>query len=149
MAHILLIGYGNPLRSDDGLGRHVVEALGEALNGVDMLAVHQLTPELAEPVSRADFVIFVDAAIGNTPGTVNSKRLEAQQTGVSTHHLTPAALLHLVERIYDRCPHAEALSITGQTFGLGETLSPVVQAAVPDLFAAIKELIAQEGKSYA
>jgi hydrogenase maturation protease len=149
MAHILLIGCGNPLRSDDGLGRHVVEALREKLHGVDVLAVHQLTPELAEPVSRADFVIFIDAAIGSVAGTIKSQCIEPQQSSVSTHHLTPPGLLHLVEVIYGRCPHAVALSITGQTFALGESLSPVVQAALPELFATIKALITQEAKSYA
>src|SRR5580704_15594719 len=49
----LVIGYGNPLRSDDALGWHASRLLAQALAGqeVDVITCHQLTPELAEPLS--------------------------------------------------------------------------------------------------
>lgn len=63
MAHTLIIGYGNPLRGDDGLGWHVAQRLAAVLpqHRARIEVCHQLTPELAEPISRADLVIFIDA----------------------------------------------------------------------------------------
>ena len=61
MTEILVIGYGNTLRSDDGAGQRVAELVAEwKLPNVRSLPVHQLTPELAEPISQAELVIFVD-----------------------------------------------------------------------------------------
>ena len=64
MARALVIGYGNTLRADDGLGPAVAERLGSewADEDVGVLSCQLLTPELAEPVSRAEIVVFIDAA---------------------------------------------------------------------------------------
>ena len=63
-ASLLVIGYGNTLRGDDGVGPRVAEAVGELnLPGVHTLICPLLTPELANPISRAGKVIFVDAAV--------------------------------------------------------------------------------------
>ena len=72
MAGVLVIGVGNPLRGDDGLGWHAAEHLRERLVELHatVTSCHQLIPELAEPVSRAERVIFIDARVGPTPGTV-------------------------------------------------------------------------------
>lgn len=62
MTEILIIGYGNTLRSDDGAGQRVAELVAEwQLPNVRSLPLHQLTPELAENISQAKLVIFVDA----------------------------------------------------------------------------------------
>lgn len=61
-ADTLLIGYGNTLRSDDGVGPSVVEAIDQRqLLGVRSLTCHQLGPELAADLATAGRVLFVDA----------------------------------------------------------------------------------------
>ena len=54
MARVLILGYGNPLRSDDGLGWQVAVQLFRTNTSPEVLVLpcHQLTPELAEPISR-------------------------------------------------------------------------------------------------
>src|SRR5688500_920322 len=66
----LVIGYGNPLRGDDGFGWQIAQQLAGLLidESVTVLAVQQLTPELAEAVGRASLVMFVDAHAGGRPG---------------------------------------------------------------------------------
>jgi hydrogenase maturation protease len=73
----LVIGYGNPLRRDDGFGYQVARRLAELLpaDRADVIACHQLTPELAEPISRSELVIFVDARQGAEPGRVDWQEL--------------------------------------------------------------------------
>ena len=65
MARALIIGYGNPLRGDDGLGWRAAEQLAEIIpqSEAEVIACHQLTPELAEPISRARLVIFIDMSL--------------------------------------------------------------------------------------
>jgi hydrogenase maturation protease len=70
MPGTLIIGYGNPLRGDDGLGWQVAGELAKCVDAlISAVAVQQLTPELAEPVSDADLVIFVDASCHGEPGS--------------------------------------------------------------------------------
>src|SRR5690242_12833541 len=101
MARVLVIGYGNPLRGDDGVGWHAAEALAKSLQDeervpaerVMVLACHQLTLELAEPLSRVERVIFIDACDGPPPGSVDRQPigsvLESQGAGgpLFSHHL--------------------------------------------------------------
>ena len=61
----LVVGIGNELRSDDGVGIRVVRAL-PARRGVETTIVHQLTPDLVEALGRAERVLFVDAHASET-----------------------------------------------------------------------------------
>ncbi len=72
---LLVIGYGNPLRGDDGVGPAVSGAIAVlGLPGVRALSVHQLTPELAAEAAGARVAVFVDAAVDSTE--VEMRRLE-------------------------------------------------------------------------
>src|SRR5208282_3684027 len=94
IANLLVIGYGNTLRRDDGVGPKVAEAIAElALPGVRTLACPLLTPELAEPVSQAGVVVFVDAAV-DAPREVQRRPLAPADTSqVMAHAASPATLL--------------------------------------------------------
>ena len=145
MKHILIIGYGNPLRGDDGLGWHVAGKLRSALNSpaIEILAVHQLTPELMDPISRAGRVIFIDAAIGAVPGEIHQSLLEPQSdfAAAFSHHATPAALLAGALSLYGHAPPATLLTVTGADFSLGEDLSPAVDAQVEAVVHAALRLM--------
>ena len=66
----LVIGYGNPLRRDDGFGAVVANEVGHRLDAA-VLAPQQLLPEHTDIVRRALSVIFVDASIGvESPGNI-------------------------------------------------------------------------------
>jgi hypothetical protein len=65
---VLVIGYGNTLRGDDGVGYQVAETVAEwQLPQVRSIAVHQLLPELAADIAEVDLVIFVDAVVATAP----------------------------------------------------------------------------------
>ena len=74
----LIIGFGNTLRGDDGFGRRAAERLRDVVDDpeIEILSLHQLTPELMDPVSRAERVIFLDAAAGPDPGEIAATALE-------------------------------------------------------------------------
>lgn len=142
----LVIGYGNPLRGDDGVGWRVVEALAAeetAVSSLTLRTCHQLLPELADPIARAAHVIFVDAAVAGTPGRISRQDVQPQPaTGAAfTHHLTPGGLLALAQDVYGRCPPATLITISGASFGLSDTLSTAVAAALPACVTQIENLL--------
>lgn len=141
----LVIGYGNPLRQDDGLGWEVARQVDQlfAPARIEALTCHQLTPELAELVSRADLVIFIDARDGDGPGRVECHPVIARPDGDSTfsHHLSPSTLLGLARSLYGGLPPAWLVSVDGASFGYGSELSPKVRAALPGVVACVRDLV--------
>ena len=85
----MVIGYGNTLRGDDGVGPRVAEAVAAlALPGVRTLVCAQLSPEHADPVAQARTVIFVDAAV-NAPREVQLRELEPADTSPRMAYVPP------------------------------------------------------------
>jgi hydrogenase maturation protease len=119
---VLVIGYGNPLRGDDAAGLVAAARLGG-------LAVHQLTPELAERIAQADQVVFLDADANLAPGEIVVSPVEPAP-GPLDHYATPAGLLSLARAVYGAAPPAWLIGIGGEDFGLKEGLTPAAARAV-------------------
>src|SRR5579862_7741310 len=103
MPHLLILGYGNRLRGDDAIGPLAAERLQGLLAdpGIEIRALHQLTPELMELISRATRVIFIDAALGPTPGEITERAVEPDPAPRPfTHHATPELLLAGARSLY-------------------------------------------------
>ncbi len=147
---ILVIGYGNTLCGDDGLGPYAVEQLqdAESLPGAEYLTRHQLAPELAEDISRADAVIFVDASDGGgIPGEITCQEIILPDVsspvapGAFTHHVNVTILLENARLLYRARPTAWLYTVAGENFGLGDAFSPAVAEAIPLLLAQLQERI--------
>ena len=136
MSGLLIIGWGNPLRGDDGFGRLAAERLAELLPEAEVLAVHQLTPELMEPISRAVRVVFIDASADGEPGELRCGVVVASTNAEAfTHHATPAGLLAGAQSLYGCAPPAVLYSVRGESFEFGEGLTAGVRKALEDLVA--------------
>ena len=132
MTTCLILGYGNPLRSDDGVGWKAAEALERELASPDVLvaASQQLTPEMAETISRCARVLFLDAAHTGAPGEIRMERIRRDpdaQVGNVSHHLLPSALLELAYRHFAAEPEATLLTLSGENFAFGEHFSGPVE----------------------
>jgi len=127
---VLVIGYGNPGRLDDGLGPALAARL-EALElpGVTVDADYQLTVEDAAAVAAHDVVVLVDADTSGA-GPFHFERLApTPRLGFSSHSVSPGALLALAEDLFGARPEAWALGIRGYDFNeFGERLSERAQA---------------------
>ena len=146
MARVLVLACGNTLREDDGIGPEVARVFAEhlAAGQADVLVCHQLSPELADPVGRAELVVFVDAAAEGVPGTIRIEEIPpaSEVPGGFTHSLTPATLLALTMAIYGRSPRAVQVSVAGESFGFGSELSETARHALPVAVDCLKEVIA-------
>lgn len=146
MPRILILGLGNPLRSDDAIACHVIDALQDLARDPDvsLKAVRQLAPELAEEVTQAETVIFIDAAEATPPGRVSVNPVDATAPPQSrfSHALTPASLISLARSLYGKAPSkAFLVTIAAASFDISEQLSAPVASAVPAAALAIRRLI--------
>jgi hydrogenase maturation protease len=140
---ILIVGLGNPLRSDDGLGWHAAQALTrQRLPGqIEIMTQQQLTPELSLSASQADLVVFIDAAQTGLPGEIRCDPVVPEfERAAFTHDLSPSAVLGLAEELYGTAPRSYLASLAGECFDHGEKLSESVIAALPQLVSQIAEL---------
>jgi hydrogenase maturation protease len=146
----LVIGIGNPLRGDDGVGHEVVRRV-RALGAVDAdwLTVHQLLPELAERLGATDLVVFVDASASSPPGRVVTRRLDPAarsrelraETLLIGHAFPPEQLVALAAALYGREPAAWVVGIGAGAFELDAGLSAAVRAAVDEAAAEVGRLL--------
>lgn len=146
MSRVLIIGYGNPLRRDDGFGWYVAAQLEAtwASPEVELITCQQLTPELAQPLSWADYAIFVDAAQGSQPGALSVHKIVPSDDGLGTfsHHVSAPALLANSEVLFGTYPlETYVVSVGGVDFGFGEGMSEEVARQLPIAIEAIHKLI--------
>ncbi|MFC1528274.1 hydrogenase maturation protease [Candidatus Latescibacterota bacterium] len=126
---ILLIGYGNPAREDDGLGPSVADEIEKlAIDGITVDADYQLTVEYAAAVAEYDTVIFVDASVsGREPFSLNRLTPERQES-FSSHSITPEAVLGLAQELFSAGTSAYILGIRGYSFSMfTETMTEKAQ----------------------
>lgn len=145
----LVLACGNTLRGDDGVGWKIAEAVERdiCLPGIEVVIAQQLTPELAESISGADTVIFVDCSAISLPGEVSVFPVEpAQNTaGSLTHSVNPSTLLALSQELFGSLPRrACAITVGGLSFELAEELTESVSLAIPEAVQAIQRLLNDE-----
>jgi hydrogenase maturation protease len=138
---LLLIGYGNPARQDDGLGPALAAAIEKLnLDGVTVDSGYQLGVEDAETAARHRTVIFADAATtGPEPFAFRALAPESPQS-FSSHSVAPAAVLSLAHDAFGSNVAGYLLAIRGYSFEMFvETLT---EKAAANLAAAEKWLAA-------
>jgi len=141
----LVIGFGNTLRTDDGVGRYAAERLAgdPRLAGATVIAVHQLAPELAIDVANADLLVLVDAGRGPAAGAFTINHLDRSNGSSArwSHQFGPAALVALAENLYGYAPAAYVVTVGVASVGAGDRLSPAVEEALPLVIDAIADLV--------
>jgi hydrogenase maturation protease len=142
---ILVIGYGNPGRRDDGLGPALAARL-QALNlpGVTVENDYQLSIEHAEVVARYDVVVFADAA-RDVPGDgpfYLSPLTPAPDARSFSHSLSPQAVLELAAQCFGARPRGWLLGIRPADLdSFGEGISPQGQENLSSALAALQQAI--------
>lgn len=143
MTGVLVIGYGNTLRGDDALGWHVADRLRKSPPpDTEVIASHQLTPEMAEAISEAGRVVFIDAREDTAPGQIQVERLDPAQSGQAafSHQCNPWGLLQSARVLYGSAPIALLVGVGGGNFDLGDQMSPVMIRALEETVALVTAL---------
>lgn len=133
---LLLIGYGNPGRGDDGLGPALaaeIEALG--IRGLTVDIDYQLTVDHAAMIAAYDVVVFADAMIGLAAPYRFAEVDAAEAETLGSHQVSPEAALALARLLFGQAPPGWILAIAGQEFG--EVKEGLSQPARENLAGAV------------
>lgn len=102
-----------------------------------------LTPELAEPVSQSENVIFVDASVA-APEKVQLRPLSpADSSQIMAHAADPRTLLALARDVFGHAPAAWWLTIPAVNLAIGEGLSAEAQQGLEQATEQIRRLTQQ------
>ena len=152
---VLVIGYGNTLRRDDGVGARAAELLAAdpRLSGVDVQARYQLLPEMALDIGASSLVVFVDADMRGLPGSIEIRPLEADgphsdadaraEPGASSHHVSGGELVALAAELTGHRPAVVEVGIGIADTEMGEGLSPAVEASLPRVADIVVDLVSK------
>jgi len=131
MKDVLVIGYGNTLRGDDGAGVRAAEAIALRSPDVKTLCVQHIGPALADMVAGHETVVFIDASVAVSHLKIHDIQPSLPVTQTFSHSCTPEELLGLAAFLYDAVPsRAIMCEIPAVQTAFGESLSPVTQRAV-------------------
>jgi hydrogenase maturation protease len=140
----VVIGVGNPLRGDDGVGLAVAAALERRVpHGVAIVPCEQEPSRLLDVWDGAQGAIVVDAAAsGGEPGTI--RRFDASETPVpagvfrsSTHAFGVGDAIELARALGRLPQHVLVYGVEGGRFAPGERLTAPVEAAVAEVTQAV------------
>ena len=121
---LVIFAVGNPSRGDDALGPLLMAELeAQGLAGVTLVSDFQLQIEHALDLDGHDLALFIDAGTGTPAPFAFYETGPAADTSISTHALTPAAVLQVHGQLRQTTPPAFVLCIRGECFELGEELS--------------------------
>ena len=141
---ILVAGLGNLLLKDDGVGVHAVRALQRGVpRGVLAVEVGTAILDALHLVEWADRILAIDAMqAGGDPGTVYRFGVEDVAEAATKASLHEVGLLAAVRFLTDgHRPEIAVLGVEPETIEAGLDLSPSVQAALPGLVAAARDIV--------
>jgi hydrogenase maturation protease len=126
---LVVIGYGNPLRRDDGAGPALARMIEKRFgrDTLKVIVIHQLVPEIAEELARKEVeaVLFLDAGTSGASEqqqvAIHPVAAEASSPALG-HHFSPVDLLAYTELFRGTPLSGWQLTIHGSDFGFGEGL---------------------------
>jgi hydrogenase maturation protease len=141
---VLILGLGNELLTDDGVGVHAIRLLGQEppMEGVVAAEAGTAILHTQDLLEQASFVIAIDAVkAGDKPGSVY--RFDVEEARInrpsSLHDLGIVGLLRLIPQ-QDR-PAVTILGVEPESLDYGMELSPVVEAAVPGVVQIVRDMV--------
>jgi hydrogenase maturation protease len=144
---ILIYAYGNPGRQDDGLGNRLVEEMekwiGEKkIQNVELESNYQLNIEDALKISEKDLVIFVDASTEQIEDFHFSVVEPSEsRTEFTTHAASPAFILALCNKLYNKYPETYLLQIRGYEWEFKEELSAKAEKNLEKALEFVKGMV--------
>lgn len=146
---LAIVGVGNTLAGDDGVGVEVVRRLAPVWEAEPRVLLHCIEGdhfEIADLLERAERFIFVDAVEGERPGELLSMGNARRAFAPSFHQTDMAAVMHSLEAIgiVDSFPAWEIWGVTILPPNqLGEGLSAEVEVAVDRLCQRLGRVVTE------
>lgn len=141
---VIVYGYGNPGRQDDGLGPAMIERIEAAgMLHVQTWCNFQLNVEDAYTIAGGRAVIFVDAAVDGDEPYAFYEIEPSSEIRFTTHAMAPQSVLALCNDLFNSERKAYMLSIRGYTWEFEEGLSPEARRNLDRAYAFLESKIAE------
>ena len=80
----LIIAYGNPYRSDDGVGHYIADKIQkwgdeEKIDKITIITAYQLDIDMTEDISLSEAVFFLDAHVSEYSPEIVINKIEAKK----------------------------------------------------------------------
>ena len=141
---ILVYGYGNPGRQDDGLG----PALAEKIDGLNIPGVvtdsnYQLNVEDALEITESKAVFFADASVDCEEPFVFKEVLPSNLIRFTTHAISPDSLMALCNELYGVNVPAYILAIRGYSWEFNRQITDKAENNMQKAFAFLAERLTE------
>lgn len=136
---VLVLGFGNPGRGDDGLGPAAARAMASwSIPGWTIQENYQLNIEDAADVFDHDLVLFLDAAMDGPEPFAMNPVFAASRSAFSSHIVGPETILAICRDCFGRVPPAWLMAIRGYEFDLSEELTEKAQVNLTNALSHLK-----------
>ena len=146
---VLVYGYGNPGREDDGLGNEMVKMIQNWIDEHKLGCMttdsnYQLNIEDAEKMSEWDIVVFVDASKDEKLHEYTFTEVEPSDAKVefTMHAVSPSYVRHLCEKLFNKTPETYVLAIKGYEWDFKEGLSDCAKLNLEQSFQYLTRKLA-------
>ncbi len=144
---ILIYGYGNLGRQDDGLGILLSQKLEawvkkEGFSGFTFENNYQLNIEDAAEIANKDLVIFADASEEEIDDFCLSVVDGKKELSFTTHAASPSYIVKLCNDLFDRQPLVLLVHIKGYEWAFREGLSEKAEKNLGNAFRYLQKLLA-------
>ncbi len=150
---ILVIGVGNTLREDDGVGVHLVRKLQNSFSGrLDCLEVYDPDILLAEQMAEYAETLVIDAMIIEDGAPFRLVPLLPAKSmlpsaGFVTHAFDWGAVLKMTEELFGKTLKTSLVGVSARNFGISETLSPFCHSNAEKAFDFLMDYCAAPGSA--
>jgi hydrogenase maturation protease len=144
--NILIYGYGNPGRQDDGLGVSLSERFGkwikeENLSSIKVECNYQLNIEDAAEIADKDLVVFVDASKEEINDFLFTRVKPSAEAEYTTHAVSPSYICYLCNIIYDKAPDVYLLHVKGYKWDFLEEMTDKAKHNLSRAYDYLKEFV--------
>jgi len=144
---VLIYGYGNPGRQDDGLGPAMIEEIERLGYGfIETDANYQLSIEDAAEMAAHDFVILIDTTVQDVDCFSIRKVLPSSTITFTSHLVKPESVVALCEDAFGRVPDVWIIGIRGYEFEFAEGFTERAQKNYRKAFDFITQLLRTYGE---
>ena len=147
MKNVLILGIGNLVLNDEGVGIHIIHMLKSMAmpENVDLLDGGIGSAELLDIMRQYKHLILIDATIDNNPpGTVQriTPHMASDYPQLLNSHQNNVRSIITALKGCDYLPHVEllAISINGNPT-IGVQLSPEVKRVIPQVMQLVFEIL--------
>lgn len=151
---ILVYGYGNPGRQDDGLGKLLIDKAEawvkkQAMSHIALDINYQLQVEDVTEMQDKELIIFADASMDERVNNYLFTPVYADDSiTFSMHAVAPGYLLSLCNQMYGEHPPAYLLHIRGYKWDINEPVCPEALNNLDQAWEALKRILKNPGRLF-